>query len=157
MLIPYRKENAEYVYQWQVIEDYKRFFRNFSRYLTLEECERLPDIMNAEVLGFYTDDGNGLDFVGLLTIAKFYHGVAETGILIDKKRHGEKLALQMMKEAEAYLKKCGFHKFMAKVDENDLHTIRITENFGCIKDCILEKHSKLNGEFINEIQYHKFI
>lgn len=154
MILPFRKENAEHIFILQADPAYRYAFRNLERMLTIEECENLPRVMNAEILCYYYGDEK--KFGGFTIVIHHFHKVYEMGFLILKEIQNQGHALIMCSEVQFYLKqKTGARKIIGHVLETDSRTRAICSENGFQEKCVLEEHSFVDGEFVNEILISK--
>jgi RimJ/RimL family protein N-acetyltransferase len=153
MLIPFRKEHGEFVFRWQLDSEYKEFFRDIDRYLTIEECECLPKFMGREVLCYYEDS-----LVGLMVLSDHGSGVIEMGYLIDKNFQKKGSGLKMVTEAQEYMKnRRKARKAVGYVMFDNSRLRGLCAQNGFTEKCILKDHVYLNGSYKDVILIEKFL
>lgn len=92
MLMPFHPDFSDSIFKLSRGEEYRRAWRGINRWLTLEECSRLPFIIGEEVLIFSSDK-----FHGIVKLKENSEAVNFT-IIIDKSQWGKGLGAKSLKE-----------------------------------------------------------
>lgn len=154
MLIPFRKEHGEILFRWQSDPEYKKVFREYERYFTIDECENFQNVIGSEVLCFYKADA----FVGFFILEDRGHGVIEMGYAIDPIFRCKKIGLEGMNECLEYLKnKRRARKAMASVLFSDERVRDLMIKYGFNEVCVLERHVFFEGDYCDIVLMEKFI
>jgi RimJ/RimL family protein N-acetyltransferase len=129
---------------WQIDPIYGRYFRDFGRYLSLPELEVLPQQTGVEVMMFHHND----KVVGMNSLKPWNGHVVESGLMIDKGCHNQKLGLQYMKEIEDYCGKIrGFKKIVSFICASDDKLIKNSEKYGFKIEGRLTNFTFYNGKY----------
>ncbi len=153
-LIPFHPSFSEQIHNWNLDPAYRRFFCGITKFLTLDECAHLPQVFQREILMIST--GVSEKFVGMVSISDDPNGIAEFGLLVDKKAWGEGIGKEALQEIENYCFNVkGTRMLRCQVSTTDVacnHEL-VKNNFtlvGSIKD-----FSFINGKYEDNNLYYK--
>ena len=98
-LVPFDPRCAEQVQPYYCDPAYSHWARGVIRFLTLEECSRLPDILRSEILMVVHED----QMIGLTRFREEVPGTFNVSLILNKDLHGKKLAQPCMDLIEDYV------------------------------------------------------
>lgn len=91
ILAPFDSRCADWIMKFYHDADYSHFNRDVGRYLTLEECQSLPEVLRSEVLMIIDES-----FMGLAVIKYDLPGVYEFNLVLSKENQKKGLSYKAL-------------------------------------------------------------
>jgi len=142
-LTPFKQMYAPRVQEWQNDPSYAKFFRGIDRYLTLDECAHIGEVLRAEVLMILDKD-----IVGMISIKRDPFSVAWYSTLIDKGFQKNGMGTEATRLMEEYLFKTGNIRKIMTYTTSELHNV-LSETLGYEIEGELKNQVYVNGAYEN--------
>lgn len=154
MLIPFSPEYAQKIQEWNRDETAYRFWRGCTRYLTFDECSKLPEVIGCEVLLMKGNNSNAP--LGIITIREEAFKNFRVGMLIDENCRQLGIGKSASLELEDYLlKRGGARMVLHEAHESDVAAIAGVESLGFIRAGFIPDYTWSNGKYEGIYIYYK--
>jgi len=142
-LIPFDPSLSDFAFEFYYNKAYIHFSRHVSRWLTRQECQRLPDVLNMQVLFLCSEN----EPVGIFILNKVDLDKAFFAIAIHEKHQRKKLFARAMELLEDYcFTVCNLEELKTDVAKRRKYLCDAFEKIGYSNVC-----EKKNGEIINGV------
>lgn len=152
-LLPFHNEAAALILSWNIGSEYRRFWRGITRFLTLSECENLPQVMQSEILLIEEDK----KIIGIVAIQEYDLDIFKFSILIDKSESGKGFGVSVLKQIMNYcymVKKARY--LQTECSAYDQASVNGLEHNGFVRAGVFPKYIFMNGEYEDAfIYYHR--
>lgn len=150
-LLPFNPEYFKQIFGYYSEPEYSHYNRDLDRFLSYDECMRLPQVIDSEVLFIYED---GLK--GLFTFKEVSKDVLKFGIVVDKVFQRSNVGTEALKLFEEYclkVKKCRI--VMCEVLKKGLG--EVLYNLGYVKGGEITKYAMVDGKLEDIDIYYKHL
>lgn len=152
-LIPFDKRFSQQIFLWNLDHSSRRFWRGVNKYLSLEECENLPRVLNTEIL--LIQIFNEPEFIGLVDLSQ--EGMSTYFSLLIGKEHRKKgyghEALKLIEKYCFEIKRCDFLQTQCSFEDSTSKKALEESNF--IKVGVIEKYIQNCGNSEDAVFYYK--
>jgi len=151
MLMPFKQEYLEKVYNWYSSEKYPIFFRHFESYLSIEEFSVIFSTITSKCF-LLNDHGHVFGFIMAKAFGK--PKLCEISVMLEEEYQGRGLGKSATVQVLNYLfLECSFNRSIAITAEEDDMTQDILEKGGFSKEASYKSSCFYNGNFHDEYRY----
>ncbi len=153
-LLPFESKYWTNIAQWFYNEDYKGFFRQFTRMFTEADFQNYNNVIGGEVFMAHSLTDNSV--IGLAQLVPCFkkNKACYIGIIIDKEQQNKRLTNEVMIILMDYIfNRQGYNKVIIEILESNESLKRCLEKTGFFREGKMLQECFMNGKFQNELRY----